>query len=138
MKMKILPVIIFSLTSIFAKAQTDSTKGVVRLLDLSLEELMNIKVVTAAGFNQKLSEAPSTMHVITAKQIREKGYEQLEDVLRDIPGIDLIHLNGYVPTLIYFRGMYGAENLRALLMIDGVAENNIIGSNDMAGPAFIM
>ena len=136
MKMKILPVVIFSLISIFSKAQSDSTQGVVRLLDLSLEELMNIKVVTAAGFNQKLSEAPSTMHVITAKQIREKGYEQLEDVLRDIPGIDLIHLNGYVPTLIYFRGMYGAENLRALLMIDGVAENNIIGSNDMAGPAY--
>jgi iron complex outermembrane receptor protein len=32
--------------------------------------------------------------------------------------------------------MYGAENLRALLMIDGIAENNIIGSNDMAGPAY--
>ena len=32
--------------------------------------------------------------------------------------------------------MYGAENLRALLMIDGIAENNILGSNDMAGPAY--
>ena len=32
--------------------------------------------------------------------------------------------------------MYGAENLRALLMIDGVVENNILGSNDMAGPAY--
>jgi outer membrane receptor for ferrienterochelin and colicins len=45
-------------------------------------------------------------------------------------------LNGYAPTLIYFRGMYGAENLRALLMIDGIVENNIIGSNDFAGPAY--
>ena len=32
--------------------------------------------------------------------------------------------------------MYGAENLRALLMIDGIVENNILGSNDMAGPAY--
>ena len=76
------------------------------------------------------------MNVITAKQIQERGYEQLEDALRDIPGIDLIHINGYAPTLIYFRGMYGAENLRALLMIDGIVENNILGSNDMAGPAY--
>ena len=32
--------------------------------------------------------------------------------------------------------MYGAENLRALLMIDGIVENNIAGTNDMAGPAY--
>ena len=85
---------------------------------------------------QTTSEAPSTITVITSKQIAERGYEQLEDALRDVPGIDMIHVNGYAPTLFYFRGMYGAENLRALLMIDGIVENNILGSNDMAGPAY--
>lgn len=114
----------------------DSVPAVENLLDLSLEELMDIKVTTATRTSQKIGEAPATMNVITAKQIKERGYQQLEDALRDIPGIDFIHINGYVPTLIYFRGMYGAENLRALLMIDGIAENNIIGSNDMAGPAY--
>lgn len=114
----------------------DSVPPVERLLHLSLEELMDIRVTTAARVSQKLTEAPATMNVITARQIRERGYQQLEDVLRDIPGIDFIHINGYVPTLIYFRGMYGAENLRVLLLIDGIAENNIIGSNDMAGPAY--
>lgn len=136
MRTKIFLVITFAFAFSIVKAQNDTIPGVSKLVDLSLEELMNIKVVTAGGYHQKLSEAPSTMDVITAKQIEERGYEQLEDALRDIPGIDLIHLNGYVPTLIYFRGMYGAENLRALLMIDGVPENNIIGSNDMAGPAY--
>jgi len=106
------------------------------LLQLSLEQLMNIQVVTASGFAQTTAEAPSTITVITDKEIKERGYEQLEDALRDVPGIDMIHLNGYAPTLIYFRGMYGAENLRALLMIDGIVENNIIGTNDMAGPAY--
>src|SRR5881398_3154961 len=32
--------------------------------------------------------------------------------------------------------MYGVENLRSLLMIDGIVENNIIGTNDIAGPAY--
>jgi outer membrane receptor for ferrienterochelin and colicins len=136
MKIKFILLFICSLIASALHAQNDSAANVDRLLDLSLEQLMNIKVITASGFDQKLSEAPSTMNVITARQIQQRGYEQLEDALRDIPGIDLIHLNGYVPTLIYFRGMYGAENLRALLMIDGVPENNIIGSNDMAGPAY--
>ena len=117
-------------------AQNDSIPSVNKLLQLSLEELMNIKVVTASGYLQTTSEAPSTIIVITAQQIAERGYEQLEDALRDIPGIDMIHINGYAPTLFYFRGMYGAENLRALLMIDGIVENNILGSNDMAGPAY--
>jgi iron complex outermembrane receptor protein len=116
-------------------AQND-TSTVNSLLNLSLEELMNIKVVTASGYLQTTAEAPSTIQVISAEQIKDRGYEQLEDVLRDVPGIDLIHINGYAPTLIYFRGMYGAENLRALLMIDGMVENNILGSNDVAGPAY--
>lgn len=118
------------------KAQQDSVPEVEKLLSLSLEQLLDIKVVSASGFLQTATEAPSTIQVVTSRQIAERGYEQLEDVFRDIPGIDMIHINGYAPTLFYFRGMYGAENLRALLMIDGVVENNIIGSNDMAGPAY--
>ncbi|HET6256059.1 MAG TPA: TonB-dependent receptor [Puia sp.] len=116
--------------------RNDTTPELHQLLDLSVEQLMNVKVVTAAGFPQQASQAPATITVITAQQIRERGYEQLEDALRDVPGIDMVHINGYAPTLIYFRGMYGAENTRALLMIDGIAENNILGSNDMAGPAY--
>jgi outer membrane receptor for ferrienterochelin and colicins len=133
-KFFIYPVFLFSFY--FASAQVDSVPKALKLSELSLETLMNINVITATGSEQKLSEAPATMNVITAKQIEERGYEQLEDALRDIPGIDFIHINGYAPTLIYFRGMYGAENLRALLMIDGIPENNIIGSNDIAGPAY--
>jgi iron complex outermembrane receptor protein len=126
----------FLLTPLLSGAQKDSAADVAGLLGLSLEQLMDIKVVTASGFLQTTSEAPSTITVITAKQIEERGYEQLEDALRDVPGIDMIHINGYAPTLIYFRGMYGAENTRALLMIDGIVENNILGSNDLAGPVY--
>ncbi|HNP21690.1 MAG TPA: TonB-dependent receptor plug domain-containing protein [Panacibacter sp.] len=135
MRIPVLALFLF-LCPLCIKAQHDSLPGVSQLVNLSLEELMNIKVVSASGYLQTPSEAPSTITVITARQISERGYEQLEDALRDIPGIDMIHINGYAPTLIYFRGMYGAENLRALLMIDGIAENNILGSNDMAGPAY--
>jgi outer membrane receptor for ferrienterochelin and colicins len=135
MKNKLFALLFVLFTPLFLWAQKDST-SMDTLLQLSLEQLMDIKVVTASGFPQTAAEAPSTITVITAKQIAERGYEQLEDALRDIPGIDMIHLNGYAPTLIYFRGMYGAENLRALLMIDGIVENNIIGTNDFAGPAY--
>jgi outer membrane receptor for ferrienterochelin and colicins len=129
---------LFFLAPFILLAQEDSSQNVKVLLDYSIEELMNLKVVSgsAAVSGQKFTEAPSTMLVITAEQIEERGYEELGDALRDLPGIDFIHLNGYAPTLIYFRGMYGAENLRALLMVDGIPENNIAGTSDMAGPAY--
>lgn len=136
MRNKIFVTIFFTVLPFLLQAQRDTLEEVNKLLGLSLENLMNIKVVTASGYMQTTTEAPSTIQVITSRQIAERGYEQLEDALKDIPGIDMIHINGYAPTFIYFRGMYGAENLRALFMIDGIAENNLIGSNDMAGPAY--
>ncbi|MGN6297972.1 MAG: TonB-dependent receptor plug domain-containing protein [Ginsengibacter sp.] len=136
MKNKAMAIVFFLSVPLLSVAQTGAVSSVDSLLQLSLEQLMNIKVVTASGYAQTTAEAPSTITVITAQQIKDRGYEQLDDALRDVPGIDLIHINGYAPTLIYFRGMYGAENLRALLMIDGIVENNILGTNDLAGPAY--
>jgi outer membrane cobalamin receptor len=136
MKNKAMALLVFLSAPLALVAQKESVIPVDSLLKLSLEELLNIKVVTASGYAQTTAEAPSTIIVITDRQIKDRSYEHLEDALRDVPGIDMIHLNGYAPILIYFRGMYGAENLRALLMIDGIVENNIIGTNDMAGPAY--
>jgi outer membrane receptor for ferrienterochelin and colicins len=133
---KIFTVLLLLLVFKVSEAQNDTSHKALKLSELSLEDLMNIQVETASGYKQTATEAPSTILVITAQQIEERGYEQLEDALRDVPGIDMVHLNGYAPTIFYFRGLYGVENLRALMMIDGIAENNISGTNDMAGPAY--
>ena len=93
-------------------AQKDSVPDLKTLANLSIEELMDFKVSTASGYLQTTLEDPSTITVITSSQIAERGYEQLEDALRDVPGIDMIHINGYALTLTYFQGMYGAENIR--------------------------
>ncbi|MES2398157.1 MAG: TonB-dependent receptor plug domain-containing protein [Bacteroidota bacterium] len=120
-----------------AFSQTDDSLLLSKnLKKLSLEELMNIEVITASGSKQKISEAPSTMLVITAKQIEERGYVKLDDVLRDIPGVDLIHTYGQASTFITFRGMYGDENRRVLFMIDGIVENDIKGTINFAGSSY--
>jgi len=128
MNTKITFTIFLLLSSFFLRAQNDSIRKISTLSELSLEELMNIKVVTASGTEQKISEAPSTMVVVTSAQIEERGYEQLDDVLRDIPAVDLVHIYGRAPSFITFRGMYGDENRRMLFMIDGIVENSIMGN----------
>jgi outer membrane receptor for ferrienterochelin and colicins len=129
-------VISFCISFGLLPAQNNSLSELEQLNRLSLEELMNIEVVTASGVKQKISEAPSTMHVITSQQIQERGYEQLDDVLRDMAGVDFIRIYGRAPSFITFRGMQGDENRRMLFMIDGIVENSVIGDFAIAGPAY--
>ncbi len=104
--------------------------------DLSLEELMNLKVVTASKLEENLFDAPATMIVITDEQIKERGYLYFDEVLRDIPGFDLVHVWGTFPTIWAQRGLYGAEGKRTIVMIDGIVENNILEGNVLGGPQY--
>jgi len=70
-----------------------------------------------------LWETLSTVRVISASQIRDRGYFRLDDALADLPGIqrrDTIGLNSYA----FFRGIPNQNNL-TLLLIDGVQVNEL-------------
>ena len=103
---------------------------------LSLEELMTVEVSTASLTPEPIDEAPATIQVVTARQIADRGYEQLEDALRDLPGIDFVRVQGTFPTLWTLRGLYGGENKRTLLLIDGIVQNNILEGNVLGGPQY--
>lgn len=54
------------------------------LSQLSIEELMSIKVDTVYGaskFQQKVTEAPSSITIITADEIQKYGYRTVSDLL---------------------------------------------------------
>ncbi|TBR18793.1 MAG: TonB-dependent receptor [Chitinophagaceae bacterium] len=129
--------ILFFLTAPTVSAQHgDTTISISQLKKMSLEELMNIEVVTVSKFRQNNLEAPASIMVITEQQIKERGYLFLDDVLRDIPGVDLIHTYGQAPTISMFRGMHGDENRRMLFLIDGIVENSILGTFEQGGTAY--
>ncbi len=113
-----------------------STSASEKPADLSLEELLTLKVTTASKREQNISEAPAAMVVITARQIQERAYLYLDDALRDLPGFDFIHLNGCFPTIWTQRGLYGDENKRTLVLIDGFVENNLFEGNVLGGPQY--
>jgi outer membrane receptor for Fe3+-dicitrate len=81
-------------------------------------------VVTASKKEQKVSEAPAAVYVITEKQIRSRGYRTLVDALHDVPGFDFQHTYGVYPELVHQRGFIG-ENNRTLIYIDGIPDNNM-------------
>ncbi len=95
------------------------------LMDMSLEDLANIEITTASNRSEKLSEAPSTLIVITKDDIMNRGYFNLIDVLIDLPGMDVIVSYGDDYVRNYWRGFRNNISAPYLLMIDGVMFNQL-------------
>lgn len=123
MKIRILHLIIylsllFSSTKSFSQ-ETDSLLTN-KLFELSLNDLMNIEIVTAVRKNQNIFDAPSIVSVITENQIKERGYSNVAEALNSIAGIDVI-TDHYQPNL-GIRGINGGLRSWSRLvkvMIDG-------------------
>lgn len=71
--------------------QTVRAQEAAQLLDYSLEELGEIRVITASKRLQKQGEAPATIYVVTADDIKLYGYRDLKDVLQNLPGIEYVN-----------------------------------------------
>lgn len=96
------------------------------LLSLSLEQLLEVKVVTASRYEQAVSEVAAAPQVITARQIRNTGAKTLADVLSQFPGLH-VQSDG-VYTRVGVRGFLRPSdyNARLLLLVNGRRLNEVI------------
>ncbi len=128
----LIPCILFS--SVFAQQQdTLKTEDV---LNMSLADLMNIKVVTASKTQQSINDVAATVHVITSEQIRDRGYFTLEEALSDLPGFQFRNILGF-NSYVFLRGAPSQNNL-ILLMVDGVQINELNSGGFYGGGQFIL
>jgi len=72
-------------------------------------------VVTAAGYEQQIKEAPASISVVTREELEKKAYTNLHDALRDVPGVILTPSDNNSND-ISLRGM-GANY--TLILVDG-------------------
>ncbi|MEN8142789.1 MAG: TonB-dependent receptor [Thermodesulfobacteriota bacterium] len=84
--------------------------------DLLFEELPI--VITAARMAQVITDAPSTVMVLTAKEIKRSGARNVPDALRKVPGLDVIEV-GAGHFEVSARGFSGLYANKMLVMIDG-------------------
>ena len=92
-------------------------------LEMDLSDLMNIKVTTATKREQLIDKVPATVRIITEKEIQERAYHSLEDVLKDLPGFQFRNILGF-NSYTFQRGAPSQNNL-ILVMIDGVQINEL-------------
>lgn len=65
------------------------------LLDMSLQELMQVSIVTTSTKNSiSLNNAPAQIYLITREKIRQRGYQDIEDLLADIPSVEIQRHSG--------------------------------------------
>ena len=67
---------------------------------------LNDTVVSASGFEQKITEAPASISVISREDLQQKRYNNLAQALGDVEGIDIGQGTGKTGGLnISIRGM---------------------------------
>lgn len=101
-----------------------------RLQVIYLRQQMRAKLTSSVSKKAESIElAPATIQIITAEDILNRGYTNIEQLFHDLPGFDISKGSGLSYADMFQRGYRTAANTdRTLLLIDGV-EGNEMWSN---------
>lgn len=90
------------------------------LSSVSLEDLMNIQVTSVSKKAEKVSQAAAAIFVITQEDIRRSGANNIPDLLRMVPGMDVSQINAN-DWAVSARGFNQQFANKLLVLIDGRA-----------------
>jgi iron complex outermembrane receptor protein len=88
------------------------------LTDLSLEQLMNVKVTSVSKKPQTVSASAAAVHVITSKDIRRSSATSIPELLRNVPGLNVARIDSS-KWAISARGFNGRFSNKLLVLMDG-------------------
>lgn len=96
----------------------DAPSNVQDLTQLSIEQLMQVEVVTASKKAQPLHDVPASVYILTDEDIRRFGATSIPEVLRLVPGVHvgMIDANKWA---VAVRGFNGRYSNKLLVLIDG-------------------
>lgn len=106
---------------------------------LELEDLMQVEVTTVYGasrYEQELSEAPASVTIVTADEIKKNGYRNLAAILEGVRSFSVSYDRNY--HYAGFRGFDrpGDYGTRILLLLDGIRVNDAVYDALSIGPEF--
>ncbi|MCP5101953.1 MAG: TonB-dependent receptor [bacterium] len=71
-------------TPLLAQEKEEEVEDV---MDMALEDLLNVEITTAGKQAEKINEIPASVVVVTRADIEKYGYQDLTEVLENIPGL---------------------------------------------------
>ncbi len=86
-------------------------------------------VITSSRHQTYVKDAPSQVTVIESKEIVESSAQNVDELLRDVCGIDVSRRTGFTSSTstVTLRGFGGQARGRTLVLIDGIPFNEIYG-----------
>ena len=108
-----------------AQAADAATASKQDLFSMSLDELLDIEVVTANRQSEDLIDSISTTYVITGEELRSMGARNIYDALVHVPGITYAR-NKAGANKVFFRGAGSEYSSQIIFMIDSHVINDLI------------
>jgi iron complex outermembrane receptor protein len=135
-KIQVLTYVIGMLLPALVFANNTRNLMTTELIEMSLEDLLNTPISSASKFEQKSSEAPASVGVVTATDIKRYGYRTMAELLAGLQGIYFYTDNHY--TYVGMRGMSrpGDFGTRIAVLIDGHRVNDDIYGSIQIGSGF--
>ncbi len=95
------------------------------LFNMSLDELMNVKVISVSATEEKMADAPATTIVLSAEDLKKRGYTDISEIFDDLPGMQIVRTYGDTYYKNYWRGYRNTIGSPFLIMVDGVILNTL-------------
>ncbi len=122
-------VVVMLLLSLFQiqtqASQLTLSKSTKDITSMSMEELMNVKVVTVSNFQETKKNAPGNLIYIEKSELIQRGYNDLVELFNDLPGIDFSQTWGDLYYKTYWRGYRQGLSSPFLLLMDGKTINHL-------------
>lgn len=119
-----------------AAAEVQTGESRLDMTGLSIEQLLTVEISTASKFPQKTLEAPASVTIVTAADIKSYGYRTLADLLNSVRGMNVAYDRNYSYLGVRGSGRAGDFNSRILLMVDGYRINDPIYDQALIGSEF--
>lgn len=109
--------------------------------EIAQEELLFLEipvVVSASKMEQPVTEAPSSVSIVTADEIKRYGYRTLADIIRSVRGFHVSYDRNYHNIGVRGFSRPGDFNTRVLVLVDGHRINEVIYDSGAIGTDFIL
>jgi iron complex outermembrane receptor protein len=95
-----------------------AAQGSADLGQASLEQLMDIRVTSAARKSQRLEDVTAAVYVLTRQDILRSGLTSLPEILRLVPGVQVAQVNAN-KWAVSIRGFNDLYSNKLLVLVDG-------------------
>lgn len=108
----------WSLLAIAIHAACASAAGANDFLDMSLEELVDYRLMSMSRKEQRVADMAAAAYVISAEEIRRSGAQSIPEALRLVPGLNVAQISGD-RWAVSSRGFNERLSNKLLIQVDG-------------------